>query len=216
MVDGRSAEYDWRDHYNRSAGRYDAKEWLWGVLLGYSDREERRKLVARLELEPGQRLLEVSAGTGSSLVEAAASGRDAKLVGADISSGMLGQCRRKLAARGVPADLVESDATHLPFKSGVFDAVLHFGAISMFPDKKTAINEIVRVARPGARIVIGDVGVSPERGGLRRALLLKANPRYGERPATDLIAPHTTEHRVSWFRNDTCYVIEFTKGGTPQ
>lgn len=205
------ADRRWRGHYDRTASRYDWKELLWSLLLGYSDRRERRKLVDLLELRAGQRLLEVSVGTGSS-VELAVErlGRGGEMVGLDISIGMLRECQQKLTYSAARVDLVVGEAAHLPFASDVFDAVLHFGAISLFGDKKTAIAEMVRVARPGARVVIGDVGLPPgKRNSLRRRLILRFNPRYGHEPPMKLIPPEVKDLHLTWFKNDTCYLIDF-------
>lgn len=208
-----SEEEQWRNHYNRTARSYDRKEWLWGVLLGYSDRVEHGKLVERLHLQPGQRILEVSVGTGASLTLAAERlGLGATLVGVDIAVEMLKACRAKLARAGTSAGLVTAEAGRLPFVDGAFDAVLHFGAMSMFSDPKAAIAEMVRVAKGGARLVIGDVGVRPaRRNSLRHRLVVRANPRYATEPPAGLLGPQAGDPRVSWIRNDTCYVIEFVK-----
>jgi ubiquinone/menaquinone biosynthesis C-methylase UbiE len=207
------AEQRWRDHYNRIAGQYDLKESLWALLLGYSMAQERRRLVGSLELKPGQRVLEVSTGTGDSFVLVAASlGSEGRAVGADISIEMLRQCRKKLERKHLGANLVESDAEHLPFRDDAFDAVLHFGAITLFGDEKAAIDEMVRVAKPGARVVIGDVGVSPRRrGSLRGKVAVWVNARYGEEPPMQFVAQHASEARLTWFRNETCYLIDFAK-----
>lgn len=205
-------ERQWRDHYNRTARSYDRKEWLWGFLLGYSDMEERRSLVERLRLQPGQRLLEVNAGTGTNLALAARLGSGGRLVAQDISVETLTVCREKLLRQGTKAELVESDIGHLPFPDDRFDAVLSFGGISQFGDAQAAISEMVRVARPGARVVIGDVGVQPDRRtSVRNKLVIRANPRYAAEPPTDLLPTEAAELHVSWFRNGTCYVIDFIK-----
>ena len=47
-------------------------------------------------------------------------------------------------------------AEALPFKTDTFDSVLHIGGINFFSDKKKAIDEMIRVARPGSKIVIAD------------------------------------------------------------
>lgn len=206
-------ERRWRDHYNRTARSYDRKEWLWGVLLGYSDQGERRKLINRLQLRPGQRLLEVSVGTGANLVLAAPRlGPNGAMFGVDISIEMLRVCRDKLGRRRRDVHLVAGDAAHLPFKQDAFDAIIHFGAMSMFGDKKAAIDEMVRAAKPGARLVIGDVGVRPDRRhSLRTALVRRANERYSLRPPTELLPSEANDLHVTWFRNDTCYLMDFVK-----
>lgn len=211
--DTRPIEQRWREHYNRTARSYDLKERLWGLLLGYSDTKERRALVARIQLQPGQRLLEVSAGTGTNLLFAASElGPRGRIVAQDISVGTLKVCRDKLRAQETPIDLVESDAARLPFRDGTFDALLHFGAISMFADKKAAIDEMVRVTESDGRLVIGDVGANPmSRRSLRKRLLLHTNPRYASAPPTELLPPGAQDVSVTWIRNDTCYLIEFLK-----
>lgn len=213
MGPARETERRWREHYNRTARSYDRKEWLWGVLLGYSDRGERRKLMDRLDIKPEQRLLEVSVGTGGNLAAAAAGPLSrARLTGADISVGMLRTCRENLKACNLSADLIEGDAAHLPLRSDVFDALLHFGAISQFGDKKAAISEMVRVVKPGARVVIGDVGVQPDkRRSLRARLVLRANPRYAASPPIDLLPRNISDVQVEWIRNNTCYIMQFVK-----
>ena len=208
-------ERRWRDHYDRIARRYDWREWVWSLLWGISDRKERRKLVGRLELKPGQRVLEVSVGTGSNLPLAAeAVGPTGRLVGLDISIGMLRQCQRKIARHGLSSDLIEGEAAQLPLADNAFDAVLHFGAISYFSDqdKKMAIDEMVRVARAGARIVVADVGQHPDkRRSLPSRLRLWVNPRHADRPPMGLLPTNAKELNLTWFRRDTCYLIDFVK-----
>jgi len=204
-------ERQWREHYNRTARQYDGKERLWGVLFGYSDAGERRKMVDLLQLKSGQRLLEVSVGTGSNL-EAAMHrwGLGLALFGADISRGMLNVCREKLAS--VEMSLVESDAAHLPFKNDSFDGLLHFGGLSQFGDKRMAVEEMVRVVRPNGRLVVGDVGIEPgARRSIRKRVLLRANPRYASEPPVELLSTGTKGLRLHWIRNGTCYVIESIK-----
>jgi ubiquinone/menaquinone biosynthesis C-methylase UbiE len=53
-------------------------------------------------------------------------------------------------------DLFLGTAEALPFETGTFDSVLHIGGINFFSGKKQAIDEMIRVARPGTRIVIAD------------------------------------------------------------
>ncbi len=208
-------ERRWRDHYNRTARSYDRKERLWGVLLGYSDMEERRRLVDLLRLHPGDRLLEVSAGTGTNLALAASAvSSGARMVAQDISVEALRICRDKLRRQGETIDVVESDVARLPFRDNTFDALLSFGGISQFGNRQAAIREMVRVARPGARVVLADVGIRPNRRtSVRSKLILRVNPRYSTEPPTDLLPAETTELHVDWFRNDTCYLLHFVKSG---
>lgn len=203
----------WRDFYDRWARMYDWGMRVSSLLRGFSDTGERRKLVSRLQLEPGQRVLEVSVGTGSNLpLVAEGVGLSGRLVGLDISIGMLRQCQKKLRRRRLRVELVEGEAAHLPFADGLFDGVLHFGGINEFGDKKTAIDEMMRVAKPGARIVISDEGLPLDRRvSLRHRLLLRLNPLYAHQPPMQLIPPQAKDVHLTWFRGDGCYLIDFAK-----
>lgn len=203
----------WRDFYDRWAPRYDWSIRIWALLAGFSDSKERRRMVSRLDLEPGQRVLEVSVGTGSNLpLMAENTGPGGRLVGLDISVGMLRQCEKKLRRQRLSAELIEGEAAHLPFADDGFDAVLHFGGINEFGDKKTSIEEMMRVAKPGAKIVIGDEGLNPNKPvSFRNRLLSRINPLYAHQPPMDLIPPQAKDVHLTWFRGDRCYLIDFVQ-----
>src|SRR3990172_9246346 len=100
-------------------------------------------MVRRLRLRPDDRVLEVSVGTGSNLpLMAETVGRAGRLVGLDISRGMMRQAQGKLRRRRLRADLVEGEAAALPFADGSFDAVLHFGGMNEFGDIPGAVREM--------------------------------------------------------------------------
>ena len=200
-----------RDMYNRIAGIYDVTIGVGALLRGFSDTGERRKMVALLNLKPGYRVLEVSVGTGTNLpLLAQGAGPEGTLVGLDISPGMLTRCRRKLRRWRLAADLVEGEAAHLTFADGAFDAVLHFGGINAFGARKAAIEEMVRVARPDAKIVISDEGLPPDRKvSFRTRLVARSSSLYSSRPPVDLLPPQAKDVHVTWFRGDACYLIDF-------
>ena len=204
-----------RDFYDWWAPFYDATNWFATWVRGASDLKERRKAVRRLGLRPGQRALEVSAGTGTNLpLIRERVGREGLVVALDISSGMLRRCRAKLRGKRVGARLVLGDAMQLPFADASFDGVFHHGGIAEFPDKRAALAEMARVARFGGRVVICD----PELPADRQArwinrMLLKLQPLYATTPPVALLPPQARDVRVSWFRGEGWYMIEFVKGG---
>ena len=100
---------------------------------------------------PGQRILDLAAGTGASSVALAASG--AEVTAADFSPGMIAEGRRRHAA--VPnLSFVEADATALPFEDDAFDAVTISFGLRNVNDPKKALAEMLRVTAPGGRLVI--------------------------------------------------------------
>ncbi len=127
------------------AQRYD----LTNTVLSFGqDRGWRRATRAALGLRPGERVLDVGAGTGVSTEELSLSGAFA--VGADLSTGML----RAGRARGRRVPLVAGDALKLPFADGSFDAVTISFALRNVVDTEAALRELARVTRPGGRLVV--------------------------------------------------------------
>lgn len=140
--------YDWFSHiYAPLTGA--------GFLFFGGERKARKEVLDRLELNGG-RVLEVSIGSGSNLPYLFESPDAGEVYGLDISQGQLARCKRFAERRGWPVDLFLGTAEALPFRANCFDSVLHIGGINFFSNKKQAIDEMIRVARPGCKIVIAD------------------------------------------------------------
>ncbi|APU12597.1 ubiquinone/menaquinone biosynthesis methyltransferase [Actinoalloteichus sp. GBA129-24] len=116
------------------------------VLTGGMDRYWRRAALQALAAAPGERILDLAAGTGVSTVEIGRSG--AWCVAADFSLGML----RRGRGRNVP--MVAADGLALPFADGSFDGLTIMFAIRNMADTEAALREMYRVVRPGGRLVI--------------------------------------------------------------
>ncbi len=141
--------YDWFSHVYRLYSRVAF------AFLGGEDRC-RGGLIDRLELQQKrERVLEVSIGPGVNLPYLSQRGVG-QVAGLDISLGQLRACQNYARRRRWEPELFLGDAECLPFQDNSFDCVLHFGGINFFSDKAQAIREMIRVARPGTKIVIGD------------------------------------------------------------
>lgn len=143
----------YRGLYNRVAGLYDAAIKLFAVLAGGGEEHFRREYLRELEIQDGDRMLEVSIGTGANLRYLPT---EATYFGLDISWGMLKRCQKNLKRWQREAELILGNAEELPLYDELFDAILHVGGINAFNDPAKAIGEMIRVARAGARIVIVD------------------------------------------------------------
>jgi demethylmenaquinone methyltransferase / 2-methoxy-6-polyprenyl-1,4-benzoquinol methylase len=129
--------------FDAVARRYDITNTV--MSLG-QDRYWRRETRSALRIGPGERVLDLAAGTAVSTVELATSG--AWCVAADFSVGMLAAG----AGRDVPK--VAGDATRLPFADGVFDAVTISFGLRNVVDHVAGLREMARVTRPGGRLVV--------------------------------------------------------------
>lgn len=150
------------------ARRYDLTN---TVLSGGQDRFWRRATREALKIGPGDRVLDLAAGTAVSTVELAASG--AWCVAADFSVGMLS------AGAGRPVPKVAGDATKLPFADGVFDAVTISFGLRNVVDHVAGLREMARVTRPGGRLVVCEFS-TPTNGVFAttyKEYLMKALPR---------------------------------------
>ena len=108
----------------------------------------------------GQRILDLAAGTGASSVSLARSG--AQVVAADFSPGMIAEGKRRHDS--IPnLSFVEADATALPFSDAEFDAVTMSFGLRNVNDPKKALRELLRVTKPGGRLVVCEFSQPPSR-----------------------------------------------------
>jgi SAM-dependent methyltransferase len=107
-------------------------------------------LVRACRTGPGQRVLDVAAGTGNAAIPAALTGAD--VVACDLTPPLLAAGRALAAERGAVVDWREGDAEALPFPDGSFDVVLSCVGVMFAPHHRTAAAELVRVCRPGGTI----------------------------------------------------------------
>ena len=122
--------------------------------------ERRPGARGRLRDRPGQRVLDVAAGTGNVAIRAAQAG--ATVVASDLTPESLAAGEREARAQGVELDWVVADAQALPFADAEFDVVTSsFGAM-FAPDHQAVADELLRVCRPGG--TIGLASFTPDGG----------------------------------------------------
>jgi demethylmenaquinone methyltransferase/2-methoxy-6-polyprenyl-1,4-benzoquinol methylase len=131
--------------FDQVAEKYDRTN---GVLSFAQDRRWRRAVTQALDLRPGELVLDLAAGTGTSSEPLAEVG--ARIVPCDFSLGMLrvGRARRR------DLGFVAGDATRLPFTDGVFDAVTISFGLRNVVDVDAVLAELLRVTRRDGRLVV--------------------------------------------------------------
>src|SRR5690349_15615648 len=115
-------------------------------------------LVQATGIGPGDRVLDVAAGTGNAAIPAAQTG--ASVVASDLCPELLESGRTLAAEQGVELDWREGNAHALPFGDNEFDVVMSCIGVMFAPFHQQAADELVRVAKPGGRI--GLINWTPE------------------------------------------------------
>ncbi|SDS94051.1 Methyltransferase domain-containing protein [Friedmanniella luteola] len=115
-------------------------------------------LVETVDVQPGQRVLDVAAGTGTSAVPAAR--RGATVTATDLTPELLDVGRAAVTDDDLPLTWQTADAEALPFEDAAFDVVLSCIGVMFAPHHQQAADELVRVCRPGGSI--GVLSWTPE------------------------------------------------------
>lgn len=144
------AEYQLPENWGRKASDYEA------MFVPFSSAAA-HEAVELAAIEPGERCLDVAAGTGA--VTIAAARRGAHVTAVDFSEGMLQVLRRKLADERIDGvEVLQMDGQALDFADASFDVAGSGFGIVWFPDPGKGLRELHRVLRPGGRAFVTSTG----------------------------------------------------------
>lgn len=148
--------------YARSAPRY---KWMHGFQTLFDDRWQRRQVVARIP--PSSNVLDI--GTGTALAAVMAAEKAAKVTGIDRSGEMLRVGAKEVKKSGrTNIELIAADAAWLPIGDNTFDAVIGAYSLGGMRDPFKALQEAIRVAKDGAKIVFAEMVCPPASMPIRR------------------------------------------------
>lgn len=138
--------------FNRISARYDFLNHF--LSLGI-DILWRKKAIRLLKDTHPKQILDVATGTGDFAIEALALNPD-RVIGVDISEGMLDVGRAKLTQRKLDKriELRTGDSENLPFEDNIFDAVIVAFGVRNFENLEAGLKEMHRVLKPGGTVVI--------------------------------------------------------------
>jgi len=149
-----------RDMFGAVARRYDLLNHLLSAGLDHRWRSRAASACARAET-----VLDVCCGTGD-LARALLARRGRRVIACDFSSAMLARARSKLgrALRAGRAAVLEADALRLPLADGSVDAAASAFGLRNLEDPARGLAEMVRVVRPGGRVVVLEFHAPADRG----------------------------------------------------
>lgn len=138
--------------FDEVVGRYDITN---AILSAGNSRLWRIATTKAVDPRPGQRILDVACGTGTSTAALAKGG--ARVVGVDFSPGMIAGAVK----RHPTLEFIQADATSLPLGDDEFDAVTISFGLRNVADPHAALAEFYRVLKPGGRVVICEFSLPP-------------------------------------------------------
>jgi len=115
---------------------------------------EAEGFVARMELEPGARVLDIACGTGNVTIPLAR--RGAMVTGLDMMPHLLAEARARAAREGLRIRFDEGFAETLPYPDGSFDVLVSMFGIMFSPLPATVASEMARVLKPGGRLALAN------------------------------------------------------------
>ncbi|MBW2280051.1 MAG: methyltransferase domain-containing protein [Deltaproteobacteria bacterium] len=182
-------EDDEREHDERVRGEFTRQAEPFARVIGAAD-EILERVADAVDARAGDQVLDVCCGPG---LVAARLARDAgSVVGVDLTPAMLDLARRRVEDAGLSnASFEAARAEALPFDDATFDVVVSRLAIHHLLDPDPALQEMARVLRPGARLVVADVCTSedPDEAALHNALEVLRDPSHTRMlPESELLA----------------------------
>ena len=140
-------------------GVYDKLAKVYDLTFGPTLHPGRLQAIQRMDIQPGERVLEVGVGTGINL---SLYPKHCTVTGIDFSSSMLEKARERAARKGIRhMRLLQMDAGDLKVADGSFDIVYAPYLISVVPDPVKVAQEMHRVCRSGGRIIFLNHFLSP-------------------------------------------------------
>ena len=174
------------------------------------EEEARNEYLKYVGANEGDAVLEISIGNG---VNIGYLPEKARYFGIDVSWGQLKRCRQNARRYGRDIELFQAEAEHLPFRDCVFDVVFNVASINYFEDKKKAIDEMFRVAKPGARMMIADETAKGARAHNRLPIFrgFFNSSKDPVAPPVDLLPSNATEVRLSEIRDGLYFCLQSRK-----
>ncbi|TNE82014.1 MAG: methyltransferase domain-containing protein [Bacteroidetes bacterium] len=156
-------ELKWnRLRYSFYAPIYD---WIAGIF-----NESRRKSIEALNLQAGQKVLLVGAGTGLDLPYIP---EGVEVLATDLTPAMLEKCKSQKLATGVKLETRVMDGQNLELEDTLFDAVILHLIVAVIPEPVACLNEADRVLKPGGQIAVFDKFNQAKTTGILRRILNK-------------------------------------------
>lgn len=139
--------------FDEISGSYDS--WYNTKLGAFADKVEAELVMGKSRLLSGMQVLDAGCGTGNFSIKLAKLG--CRVTGIDVSSGMLEEALKKQKEYGGLLDFKVMDVYSIDFPDNYFDAAFSMAQFEFLEDREKALNELLRVVKPGGRVTVGTI-----------------------------------------------------------
>ena len=164
-----------RQHDTWASGNY--------AVIGTTLQIVGESLCEAVDVQAGERVLDVAAGNGNASLAAARRGAD--VTATDYVTSLLDLAQARAAGEGLTIDTERADAEALPFPDDSFDVVLSTFGVMFAPNQDRASSELVRACRPGGRIGLANWTPSGFIGQMFKTVGRYVSPPAGVRPPVE-------------------------------
>lgn len=205
-----------RMNYEKLADEYDKFAGI-PFRTFYSDENSiREKITDALNIKNTSVVLEVGAGDGRGSVHIANRlHMEGKFFVQELSEIFLRKAinRLKCFESKTHIEFSVASAMYLPFNNCFFDAAHHFGGMNTFSDQKRFFKEMVRVVKPGGKIVVGDEGMAPWlRSTKMGQIMMNSNPLFKYEIPLEMLPVEARNVKVEWVMMGAFFILEFEVG----
>ncbi len=210
-----------RGVYDKLAKEYDKFASIPFQTFKADENEIRENIVDRLNLKTDSRVLEIGCGDGRGAKHIAKRlGSDSEFYLQELSLAFMSNAMKRLTPFEEKLDLNFSiaSAMYLSFPDDYFDAAHHFGGLSTFSDPAQCLREMVRVVKPGGKILVGDESMGlwlrdTEFG----KIMMNSNPLFKYKIPYEDIPVEARNVKVEWIMMGAFFLLEFEVGdGIPE
>ena len=207
------SDKEFNEQYAQLATVYDEFSNHLFEMVYENESEQRGKIASFLGLNKGDKVIEVSCGTGLNVAPMIDSvGKSGEIHLLDLSKHMLVESIKKFNDKENVFYYL-GNGSNLPFRDETFDHLVSVGGINTFTDIESAINEFMRVTKKGGKIIISDEGMQDNllktqygKDGIRM------NGLYKSRPPLDKLPINSRDINISYIGGGFFYIISFVKG----
>ena len=200
--------------YTELADEYDKYANIPFETFKISNDVVRENITERLKLTPSSVVLEIGGGDGRGAEFIAKKlGKTGYLYFQELSDAFLKKAKIRLSPFQDNVSFSVANASYLSFEDNFFDCAHHFGGISTFDNVENCLKELVRVVKPGGKVVIGDESMAPWLKNTKLGkIMMNSNHLFNYEIPLSILPVDVRNVKVEWIMMGAYFLLEFEVG----